>query len=67
MSNAFTILMGIAMAAVLGVLIVGVLGFAKGGEFNKKHGNKLMRWRIGLQAVALTFFVLAMVSRQTSH
>jgi hypothetical protein len=54
--------MGLAMVAVLGTLGLGVFSMVKGGEFNKKYGNKLMRWRVGLQAVALTFFVLAMAS-----
>ena len=67
MSVAFAVLMGLAMAAVLGVLILGVISMAKGGEFNRKYGNKLMRWRVGLQAAALTFFVLAMVSGRISH
>jgi hypothetical protein len=62
MNTAFALLMGLAMAAVLGVLILGVFSMVKGGAFNKKYGNKLMRWRVGLQALALTFFVLAMVS-----
>lgn len=65
MNHAFAILMGLAMLAVIGILVLGILGFAKGGEFNKKYGNKLMRWRVILQAVALGFFVLAMVSGQT--
>jgi hypothetical protein len=62
MSTAFAVLMGLAMVAVLGVLILGIVSMVKGGAFNKKYGNKLMRWRVGLQAMAVAFFVLAMVS-----
>jgi len=62
MSAVFFILMSLAMAAVLGVLMIGVFGMAKGGEFNKKYGNKLMRARVILQAAALGFFVLAVIS-----
>jgi hypothetical protein len=62
MSAVFLILMSLAMAAVLGVLMVGVFGMAKGGAFNKKYGNKLMRARVGLQALALALFVLAVIS-----
>ena len=61
MSAAFFILMSIAMAAVLAVLLVGVFGMARGGQFNKKYGNQLMRARVILQAVALGFFVLAVL------
>lgn len=41
------------------VLLVGVAGFARGGEFNKKHGNKLMRLRILFQAVAIVLICIA--------
>lgn len=34
-------------------LVVGIGGFARGGEFNRKHGNKLMQYRIVFQAVAI--------------
>ncbi|MBI3418816.1 MAG: twin transmembrane helix small protein [Proteobacteria bacterium] len=67
MSIAFAVMMGLAALTTLGVLILGVVSMAKGGEFNRKYGNKLMRWRVGLQALALTFFVLAMVSGRTPH
>ncbi len=63
MSSFFTVLMIIAMIAVLASLFVGLGGMLKGGEFNKKYGNKLMRLRVGLQAVALLLFALAMSSR----
>lgn len=47
-----------ACLAVLGVLMVGVIGFAKGGEFNKKYANKIMRLRIVLQFVAVMLILL---------
>ena len=31
---------------VLVILMIGIGGFAKGGDFNKKYANKLMRYRI---------------------
>jgi hypothetical protein len=46
-----------ACLAVLGVLIVGVLGFARGGEFNKKYANKIMRLRLILQFAAVVLIV----------
>ena len=61
MSNFFLILMGIAMLAVLAVLVMGLVSMVKGGEFNKKYGNRLMRWRVGLQATALVLFAIAIV------
>ena len=45
---------------VLVILMIGIGGFAKGGEFNRKHGNRLMRYRIIAQAVAV-LLILAFV------
>ena len=51
------------MFATLGVLIVGVAGFYKGGEFNKRYGNRLMQARVALQAVTLgLLFIMFMTS-----
>ena len=43
---------------VLVILMIGIGGFAKGGEFNKKYANKLMRYRIIGQALAVLAIVL---------
>lgn len=43
----------IAVLAVAGILVFGIGSFGKGGEFNKKHGNRMMRWRIGAQFIAV--------------
>ncbi|MEZ5716763.1 MAG: twin transmembrane helix small protein [Paracoccaceae bacterium] len=48
----------IACFAVLAILMVGVGGFAKGGDFNRKHANKIMRLRIAAQAVAIALILL---------
>ncbi|MBP7001506.1 twin transmembrane helix small protein [Amaricoccus sp.] len=47
-----------ACLAVLGVLVVGVGGFARGGAFNRKYGNKLMQLRLLLQFIAVILIVL---------
>ncbi len=49
-----------AMLLVLVILMIGIGGFAKGGEFNRKHANRLMRYRIIAQAVAV-LLILAFV------
>lgn len=51
----------VAMIGVLGALGTGLYVMVKGGEINKKHGNKLMRWRIGLQGLALAMFAILLV------
>lgn len=40
------------------VLIVGLLGFAAGGDFNRKYANKLMRARLLFQFLAVVSFLL---------
>lgn len=55
--------MVIAMVLVVVSLVVGMAGMIKGGEFNKKYGNKLMRARVTLQGIALGLFVLAVWSQ----
>ena len=46
------------------VLIVGIAGFARGGEFNRKYGNKLMRLRILFQFAAIVLVVIALLLSQ---
>ncbi len=47
-----------ACLAVLVILIMGIGSFGKGGEGAAKRSNKLMRYRIYAQAVAVALIVL---------
>ncbi|MEY4697119.1 MAG: hypothetical protein RIT14_1547 [Pseudomonadota bacterium] len=51
------IIASLAALGVLVILMVGIGGFAKGGEFNRKHANRLMRYRIIAQAVAVALII----------
>jgi hypothetical protein len=51
-------LVGLALAAVAVTLFSGLFSMIKGGEFNRRHGNQLMRWRVATQAVAISLIVL---------
>ena len=53
MNDPFFVLVTAACLAVVVILAVGIGGFGKGGDFNRKHANRLMRWRIGAQFVAV--------------
>lgn len=55
----------LAMAAVVGVLMIGIGGFAKGGKFNAKYGNKMMRLRLLFQAIAVLLIVAYVFFRGT--
>ena len=46
------------------MLIAGVVAMLRGGEFNRKYGNKLMRARVAVQALAIALlFVLYLINR----
>ena len=58
MSTVFNILAIVVMVAVVVVLIRGLINMMRGGS--GITSNKLMQARVGLQAVALVFIVLAL-------
>ena len=58
MGDPFFILAVVACIAVLGILALGLGGFAGGGAFNKRNSNKLMRYRIAAQFVAVVFILI---------
>lgn len=58
MADPFFILIVIAVLAVVVVLMMGLGGFASGGKFNKANSNKLMRWRIIAQFIAVVLIII---------
>ena len=58
MDTVFYYVVVIAVLAVLVILMIGLGAFTKGGEFNRKYANKLMRMRIIAQAVAVLLIIL---------
>lgn len=63
MQIVLNILLSLALVGVLGVLATGLAGFAAGGEFNRKYGNKLMRLRVAAQAFALLVLLALLLLR----
>lgn len=53
-----------AVLLVLGILVYGIAGFAKGGEDSGKKANKVMQWRIGAQLIAVVIILLFVFIRQ---
>ncbi|MHA3914206.1 twin transmembrane helix small protein [Halovulum sp. GXIMD14793] len=47
----------IACLIVLAILAVGVASFGKGGDFNRKYANKIMRMRLAAQFAAVVIIV----------
>ena len=58
MSSIFLILAIVTCLVVLIILMFGIGSFAKGGNFGRKYSNKLMRWRIIAQAVAVLLIIV---------
>ncbi len=58
LSDPLFIVAVIGALVVLGILAVGIGGFAQGGAFNKKHGNRMMRWRLYAQFAAVALIMI---------
>jgi hypothetical protein len=50
-------LLALSLIATLLVLVVGLIGMARGGDFNAKYNNIIMRARIGTQAFTVLMFI----------
>ncbi|MGF1625662.1 MAG: twin transmembrane helix small protein [Alphaproteobacteria bacterium] len=62
MHTVFTVAFIIALVATAGVLFTGIFVMSKGGETNRRYGNKLMRLRVVCQGVALALFALMLLT-----
>ncbi|MCA3453558.1 MAG: twin transmembrane helix small protein [Rhodobacter sp.] len=58
------IVAAIAVLGVLVILMIGIGGFARGGDFNRKHANRIMRYRIYAQAAAIALILLYVALRR---
>ena len=58
MKTFLVVLLVLAMAGTLGVLFAGLIGVVRGGD--PARSNRLMRWRVVMQGVALLIFMLLM-------
>jgi hypothetical protein len=52
---------GLFALATLAILLIGVAAMGKGGAFNERYGNKLMRMRVIFQGLAIACFFLGLV------
>jgi hypothetical protein len=51
--SATPIILAVLMAAVVIVMFMGLYTMGRGGKRGSKISNKMMRWRVGIQAVAI--------------
>ena len=57
----FDILIIVAIAAVTVTLGFGLYSLFRGGDYARTNSNKLMRLRVGLQALAVILLVVGMM------
>lgn len=58
MESSGGILLFVILGAVFGVLLIGVVSMLRGGDFNRKYGNRLMQLRVALQGMALVLLAI---------
>ena len=61
------IILVVSLCAVVGILFWGVFTMARGGTYNVKNSNRIMRYRIIFQAIALLIILGLMWYRNTGH
>jgi len=61
----FDILIILAILAVTVTLGFGLYSLFRGGDYARTHSNKLMRLRVGLQALAVLLLVVGMMWKAT--
>lgn len=59
MSLLLPVLIVIAVLATFGALAFGLVSMVRGGEFNARNSNKMMRLRVIMQAAVLVLIGLA--------
>ena len=61
------IILAAALLIVAGILGWGVLTMARGGSYNVKNSNRIMRYRIIFQALALVVILVLMWLRRDGN
>lgn len=58
LSDPLFVIVAVAVLVVLGILLLGIGSFGRGGEQASKTSNKYMRWRIYAQGVAILLILV---------
>ena len=61
------IILAASLLIVAGILGWGVLTMARGGSYNVKNSNRIMRYRIVFQAIALVVILVLMWLRRDGN
>lgn len=63
LSDPLFVVVAVAALVVLFILLLGIGSFGRGGDFNRKYANKIMRARVLAQFVAVILIVLFVLIR----
>ncbi|MGI3186405.1 twin transmembrane helix small protein [Nioella aestuarii] len=63
MVDTLTIIALIVTVGVAIILMFGIGTYTRGGEFNRRNANKIMRWRLAVQFVAVILIALVVYLR----
>lgn len=63
-SDPLFILVVLSVLLVLAILVFGLSVFMRGGEFNRKHANKIMRARLYAQGLAIVMIMIFIFFRR---
>lgn len=61
------IIMVLALLSVAVILFWGVISMGRGGDYNRTNSNRIMRYRIIFQAVALLIFIILLWLRRNGQ
>ncbi len=64
MNTILPILIALAVVATFGALALGIISMARGGQFDSRNSNKLMRLRVIFQFVAILLIAFAFLFSQ---
>jgi hypothetical protein len=67
MADVLNIFIILLLAATVVVLALGLFSMTKGGAFNTRFGNRLMRLRVVVQGIAVVLVAVAMLLMAYGH
>ncbi len=63
MVTVLSVLVVMSLLGTVGVMFAGMAGIGRGGAEAGARSNRLMRWRVGMQALTIALFLLLLLVR----
>jgi hypothetical protein len=61
MVTVLSVLVVMSLLGTVGVMFAGMAGIGRGGAESGARSNRLMRWRVGMQALTIALFLLLLL------